>query len=134
VVELVAIDDECCDSTMVWEHVDLNELPNDVVGFPPLSSSKKKVNAVVEVDDLFVDLRLDLILLVDVLLLLGDISVDCVCQTNVGIRVETKTGTGVWIETKTGIVVGDRIGVWVRCNAKIVAVIIFDITWIMKIV
>jgi hypothetical protein len=77
---------------------------------------------------------LDLFFLVDVLLLLGSLSVDCVCQTSVGVWVETEIVTWVRIETETGIVVCVRIRVWVRCIPKIVAVIIFDVTGIMKIV
>jgi hypothetical protein len=59
--------------------------------------------------DLLVDLRLDLLFFVDVLLLLGDISVDCVCQTGVGVRIESESGTGVRIETESGIIVCVRI-------------------------
>jgi hypothetical protein len=40
---------------MVWEHVDLNELTNDIKGLPACSSSEKKVDAVVQVVDLLVD-------------------------------------------------------------------------------
>jgi hypothetical protein len=109
---------------MEWEHVDLNELSNNAERLHTCSSSNKKVNTVVQLVDLLVDLRLDLLLFVDVHLLLCDVSVDCVCET----------GTGVWVETETGIVVGVRVGVWDRCNAKIVAVIIFDVTRIKKIV
>jgi hypothetical protein len=77
-----------------------------------------------------VDLRLDLLLFINLLQLLSDFSVDCVCQIGVRVQVETETGTGIWIETKTGIVVVVR--VWYI--AEIVAVIIFDVAGIMKIV
>jgi hypothetical protein len=64
-----------------------------------------------------VDEGLDLLLFVHVLLLLGDLLVDCVGQT----------GAGVWIVCWGGIRKA------VRYNARIVAVIIFDVTGIMKI-
>jgi hypothetical protein len=53
---------------------------------------------------------------------LGDLFVDYFCET----------GTGVLVKTGTGIVVGARTGDWIR--GKIVLVISFDVTGIMKIV
>jgi hypothetical protein len=51
----------------VREHVDLNELSNDIEGITTGSSANKKVDAVVEIVDLLVYLGLDLLLFVDVL-------------------------------------------------------------------
>jgi hypothetical protein len=119
---------------MVLKHIDLNELSNDVEGLAICTSFNEKVDAVVEVVDVLVDEGLDLLLFIEVLLLLDDLSIDCICQTSVGVRVQTESVTWVLVETETGIVVCVKIGIWVRCIAKIVAVIIFDFTGIMKIV
>jgi hypothetical protein len=85
---------------MVWEDVDLNEFSNNVEGLTTCTSSDKKVDTIIEVVDLLVDLSLDLLAFVDVLLLLGDLSVDCVW----------KSGIGVWV------VIGIRIIVNLELN------------------
>jgi hypothetical protein len=53
----------------VWEYVDLNEFSNNFEGLTACTTSNKKVNTVIEVVDLLVDLRLDLLPFVNVLLL-----------------------------------------------------------------
>jgi hypothetical protein len=40
---------------MVWEHIDLNELSNNIEGLPTCSSSNEKIDTVVQVVDLLVD-------------------------------------------------------------------------------
>jgi hypothetical protein len=71
----------------VRQHVDLDEFSNNVKGLTTRTSANKKVDAVVEIVHFFVDQGLDLLVFVDVLLLLGDISVDCVGQTETRVRV-----------------------------------------------
>jgi hypothetical protein len=81
----------------VRQHVDLNELSNNVEGLTACTSSNKKVDTVIEVVHFFVDQGLDLLVFVDVLLLLRNLFIDCVCQTSVGVLVVCWGGIREWI-------------------------------------
>jgi hypothetical protein len=112
--------------------VELLGFSSNIEELASCTSSDKKVDSVVEVVDFLEDQRLDLFTFVEVLLLLGDLFVDYICETGTGVWVEGGGGIGVRVQIVVSVDTGTR--ALVRCNAKIVPIIIFNVTGIVKII